>query len=161
MAAMPQDAMDAPSHSEDVRPESDTAPGSDVAPGSNGVPGRGLFLSRVLRRRCPQCGEGPLFTSYAKLAQTCSVCELRFRRESGSMTGSMYLSAAVTQVFAVLLLLVWIFWTDWSASFFLWLAMPLVFAACVAFLPISMCLWVAVEYTVDVSNGEDWARPRL
>ena len=160
MAAMSKDAMDASAHSDNVHPDSKERAESPSIGGDAVATGYGLFVRRVLRRRCPQCGDGPLFTSYAKLAETCSSCGLRYRRESGSMTGSMYLAAATTQIFAVLLLLFWIFWTDWSEGFFLAIAMPLVLAVCVAFLPISMALWVAVEFAVDVSNGEDWARPR-
>ena len=31
-------------------------------------------LLRGLRRRCPNCGEGAMFTGYLKVADTCPVC---------------------------------------------------------------------------------------
>jgi len=121
---------------------------------------RPTVLRRVLARRCPQCGKGELFRRYARLAESCSVCALVFRREQGAQTGSMYMTAAVTQVFAALLIgLAWIF-TDWSVPVFLAVSLPLALVFCFAFLPVSQALWCGIEYVTDVANGEDWARPR-
>jgi len=121
---------------------------------------RPIVLRRVLARCCPQCGEGRLFLRYARLRESCSVCGLVFRREQGAQTGSMYLTAAVTQVFAALLIgLAWIF-TDWTVSVFLAVSLPLALVFCFAFLPVSQAFWCGVEYVTDVHNGEDWARPR-
>lgn len=122
--------------------------------------GRVLFARRVLHRRCPQCGEGALFTSYATLAKTCDRCNLVYRREQGAMTGSMYLSAGLTEVFAALLALVLFFATDWSIAISLAVAIPLVIAFAFWWFPYAAGLWVAIEYSVDVSNHEAWARPR-
>lgn len=35
----------------------------------------GRSLHRGLRRRCPNCGQGPLFTGYLRVAAACSRCE--------------------------------------------------------------------------------------
>ena len=43
-----------------------------------------------------------------------------------------YLSAAVTQVFAAVVLILWLALTDWPGSTFLWVAIPCVAAFCVA-----------------------------
>ena len=126
-----------------------------VAPGD-----RALFLRRVLRKRCPQCGEGPLFRGFARLNLGCALCGLVFRRESGSQTGSMYLSAAVSEVFAAAVALALFFLTPWSFAVELALGIAFVLAFSYAFLPLSIALWTAVEYLVDVSNGESWTSPR-
>jgi uncharacterized protein (DUF983 family) len=133
---------------------------SDIPSGP--LPGwKRYVLRRVLRKRCPQCGRGELFARFARLHASCSVCGLVYRREQGAMTGSMYLSAAVTECFAVALLLVaWLWVDDWSTSRFLVVALPLVVGFSWLFLPRSMALWVAVEYSIDLSNGEEWARFR-
>ena len=121
---------------------------------------KATILRRVLRGRCPQCGAGALFTRRARLGGSCGDCGLVYRREPGAMTGSMYLSAAVTQVFAAGLLFAGFLLTDWTLPVFLLVALPLAVAFCVWFLPRSMALWVAVEYMTDLANGESWARPR-
>ena len=125
------------------------------------LPGdRALFFRRALRRRCPQCGVGPLFRRFARLHERCGECALLFRRESGSQTGAMYLSAAVTEIVAAATALALFFFTDWSTPVALGVGVAIVLAFCYAFLPLSMALWTAIEYSTDVSNGESWAAPR-
>lgn len=117
-------------------------------------------LARVLRKRCPQCGEGSLFVTYARLYERCASCELVYRREQGAMTGSMYLSAAVTQIFgAIVIAAVWLL-ADWSTATSIAVGVVLVGAFCVLFQPYSMALWVLVEYLTDVGNRESWVEPR-
>jgi len=121
---------------------------------------RRLVLGRVLRRRCPQCGAGPLFRAYARLLPACESCGLLYRREPGAQTGSMYLTAAVSEVFAALLIgLLW--WLcDWSSAGFIALAAPLVLVFCAAFLPLAQALWVGIEYATDLEGREPWTRLR-
>jgi uncharacterized protein (DUF983 family) len=115
---------------------------------------------RALRRRCPQCGEGRLFRGYARLEGACAVCGLVYRREAGAQTGSMYMTAAVTQVVAATVIaLAWIL-TDMGLGTFLLISVPLVLGFCLWFLPVSQSLWVAIEYVTDVNNGEEWVQPR-
>jgi uncharacterized protein (DUF983 family) len=121
---------------------------------------RGLFFGRVLRKKCPQCGKGELFVRWAKLEDRCSVCGLVYRRESGSMIGSMYLSAIATELFAMAVVLVIFFATSWSLWTMIAVGLALHFAFAAWFLPRSMAIWVAVEYATDVGNGEWWAKPR-
>lgn len=74
------------------------------------------------------------------------------------MTGQMYLSAAVTELFAVLLIgVIWL-GTDWGPGLSLAVAVPLAVAFAFAFLPVASALWAAIEYLTDVASGEPWAR---
>ena len=126
-----------------------------------GIELRRRVLRRVLgSRACPQCGEGRLFRSWARLEERCTACELVFRREAGAMTGSMYATAVVTEIFAALLIgLAWIF-TDWTTPVFIAVAIPTVLAFSALALPACQAFWVAVEYLTDVGNDEPWVRPR-
>jgi hypothetical protein len=72
----------------------------------------------------------------------------------------MYVSAAVTEVFAAAVALGLFFLTDWSVATGLLVGGALVLGFCYAFLPVSIALWTAVEYAADVGNGEPWAAPR-
>jgi uncharacterized protein (DUF983 family) len=118
-------------------------------------------LRRVLTSRtCPQCGTGRLFRSWAKLEERCASCGLVYRREPGSMTGSMYSTAVVTEIFAALLIgLAWVL-TDWSTAVFIAVAVPLVLVFSALVLPLCQAFWVGIEYLTDVGNGESWIRPR-
>ena len=116
------------------------------------------FVKRAWQRRCPRCGSGALFERRFRLAQSCSDCDLVFRREAGAMTGQMYLTAVVTEILAALLVLAIFFGTDWGTGLSIAVAVPLVLGFSYWFLPRGMALWVAVEFMTDVGNREPWVR---
>ena len=94
------------------------------------------------------------------MAPSCAVCGHVFRREAGAQTGSMYVTATVTQVFAVLLIgVVWLT-SDLSTGWAIALCVPPVLAFCFLFLPYSQAFWVGVEYLSDLHNGEAWVKLR-
>ena len=121
---------------------------------------RRAALLRSLRLACPQCGRGRVPASFGRVAERCAECGLVFRREEGALTGSMYLTAVVSQVFAVLLILLVRTLTDWSVALSIGVSVPLVLAFCYLSLPFAQTFWVGVEYSTDVANGEDWVDPR-
>jgi uncharacterized protein (DUF983 family) len=113
-------------------------------------------FARALRLACPRCGARALFRRWARLAARCPGCGLVLRRESGAQTGSMYVSAAVTELFAVLVIAaLWFLW-PWGVASGLAVGIPVVLGFSYAFLPWSMALWVAAEYATDVANREPW-----
>jgi uncharacterized protein (DUF983 family) len=118
------------------------------------------YLRRALSRRCPRCGVGPLFRGTFRLHDSCSECSLVFRREAGSMTGQMYISAAVTEVFAAILVLLVFFCTDWGPAVSIAVGVPIVVGFSYWFLPKAIGLWVAIEFMTDVGNREPWVVPR-
>lgn len=65
------------------------------------------------------------------------------------MTGQMYLSAVVTEIFAALLIFALFFLTDLSRGAALSIGLPLVVGFSYAILPSSMGVWVAVEFLSD------------
>lgn len=97
---------------------------------------------------------------YARLRETCDVCGLVYRREQGAMTGAMYLSAIVTEIFAALLVLVIFFGTSFDKTQALLVSLPLLLAFAAWWLPRSIALWTAIEYATDVGNREPWTQPR-
>jgi hypothetical protein len=72
----------------------------------------------------------------------------------------MYVSAAVTELFAAAVAVGLFLLTDWGVVAGLAVGGPLVLGFCYAFLPVSIAFWSAVEYAADVGNGEPWAAPR-
>ncbi len=117
-----------------------------------------LLLRRALAKRCPRCGGRGLFRSWARLVDRCPNRDLVLRREPGAQTGSMYLTATVTEVVAAgMVALVWVL-TDWDVTTFLAVSVPLVLLFSFWFLPCAQALWVAIEFATDVANGEEWAR---
>jgi uncharacterized protein (DUF983 family) len=131
-------------------------PGSDPSPPLSNAQWRS-FVARAWRGRCPRCGKAPLFERAFRLHRDCVACGLVYRRESGAMTGQMYLSAAVTELLAAALALGIFFATDWSAATGLLVTLPIVAAFSYWFLPKAMALWVAVEFMTDLGNREPWS----
>ena len=121
---------------------------------------RKVFALRAWRGRCPQCGVGRLFAGYARLRERCPSCGLVYRREQGAMTGAMYVSTVVSELFAAALAVLLFLATDWSAAVAVPVGIALVVVFSYLWLPRAMALWVAVEYATDVSNGESWVSPR-
>jgi len=120
-----------------------------------------LCTRRVLRKCCPQCGVGKLFARRFRLAERCGHCGLVYRRAPGAQTGSMYMCAAVTEIFAALLILLVFVFTDWTPAFAMAVGIPIVLVFSYAFLPYSMALWVGADYLTDVGNREWWAQVRV
>lgn len=112
------------------------------------------ILKAALRRRCPACREGRIFASFLRLRRSCPSCHWVVEREPGAVTGAMYLISIVSQLFAVLLLvLLWLL-TDWSPVIKIAVAVPTIVVFSLVALPLTKSLWVAVEYATDVAAGE-------
>jgi uncharacterized protein (DUF983 family) len=68
------------------------------------------LLMRALRRRCPVCGRGAMFSSHFKINKICPVCNVTFWRDPGEVLGAMYFDWAVAMATFLLLwgLLAWL-----------------------------------------------------
>ncbi|MHC5111104.1 MAG: DUF983 domain-containing protein [Planctomycetota bacterium] len=64
------------------------------------------LLWRGLRQRCPQCGNGRVFTRWHTVREHCSECGLDLDSREGNTWAFMYISTAgLTGVFFVIMLL--------------------------------------------------------
>jgi len=67
-------------------------------------------LARILRARCPRCGEGPVFERGFLRAQKCSCCEWEFERGQGFWIGGsevhMFASYGISVVLFIPLLII-------------------------------------------------------
>lgn len=140
----------------------DGTPGASLAgdvpsrPDETRRPGIARALWRGWRRRCPRCAHDDLFATYFRLREACPRCGLVTRREAGAWTGQMYLSAAVTQVVAAVLMVAAFLLTDWPLLVSLSVLLPVVVGFCYWTLPRFMATWAAIEYLTDRANREEW-----
>ena len=65
----------------------------------------GEAISRGLRKRCPNCGRGKVFSSFFRLNTNCSECGFRFEREPGYWTGAIAMNIAFVEVWVAILIL--------------------------------------------------------
>ena len=63
------------------------------------MPSWKTVVTRGLRRRCPQCGEGPLFTRFNVLHERCRVCQLRYLPNQGDLFGYLFVLDRVLFLF--------------------------------------------------------------
>lgn len=110
------------------------------------------MLRRGFARRCPNCGNGKLFDSWFHIRTSCDHCGLNVDRERGFVTGAMYLSAVVTEIFSALLFLAFLI-PDWTTQTRLMIGLPAVGLFALWFFPYSKSLWMAVDFWTDVSCG--------
>ncbi len=61
------------------------------------------ILRRILRLRCPQCGNGRIFRSHFVRANACSHCGWRFEREAGFWVGGAEVHMFLSYGLSVLL----------------------------------------------------------
>jgi uncharacterized protein (DUF983 family) len=110
-------------------------------------PSRGLMLWRGLRRKCPRCGGGKLFTHWFRMVPDCPVCNLHFEREPGYWVGAIAISTMVVGILFTIVLVVFSAATvpDIPWVTLLMAELPLMGLGPIAFYPFSKTLWVAFD----------------
>ena len=59
------------------------------------------IMGTTLRLRCPNCGQGRIFTGLFKMNKTCPVCGVRFEREDGESVGGKYINLALAELVTI------------------------------------------------------------
>jgi len=110
-------------------------------------PSRGLMLWRGLRRKCPRCGSGKLFTGWFRMVADCPVCKLHFEREPGYWVGAIAISTTVVGILFTIVLVAFSAATvpDIPWVTLLLIELPLMALGPIAFYPYSKTLWVAFD----------------
>lgn len=109
-------------------------------------------LRRGLRFRCPNCGEGRVFSSFFKMRDECEVCGLSFQPESGYYAGAMYLDYALSAAVFLVVFIPSLFLPELTHLTYvekniLWIAFGT--ALCLGFSRPSYSLWLAVDYWIS------------
>ena len=113
------------------------------------------LLLRGLKLKCPRCGDGHLYASWARMQPRCEVCGLHFLRGPGYYLGSTYLNYGLTAGIITATFLIGRIAFGISSRQLLW---PLM-AFCVIF-PIlifrhARALWLALDCQFDSSVLQD------
>ncbi|HKI70184.1 MAG TPA: hypothetical protein VKA67_11385, partial [Verrucomicrobiae bacterium] len=53
------------------------------------IPKLRTLLGRGCRKKCPQCGQGPLFIHWIKMHRNCSKCGLHYLPDQGDLWGPL------------------------------------------------------------------------
>jgi uncharacterized protein (DUF983 family) len=109
-------------------------------------------LKSGLRFRCPNCGDGRLFSSFFKIRDECPVCGLSFYPESGYYAGAMYLDYALAAAVFLAVFVPSLFLPDFTHLSYLqknilWVIFGTVL--CLGFARPSYSLWLAIDYWIS------------
>lgn len=87
----------------------------------------GETLRRGWQRRCPRCGEGPLFRRGITAYERCSECHLLYQRNYGDTLGFMIITDRIPILFGIAAVYFGFSSTSWvvATAFFAALAIPL------------------------------------
>lgn len=117
------------------------------------------MLTRGIRKRCPACGSGHLFTGYFNLVERCPGCGLRLHRHEGQMTGDIGVNTVVTLVLMFFVLLGAVFGLGSSVPIgrVIVIGGVVVLGFPVFFLPYSKTIWLAIDVAThpDAVNATD------
>lgn len=106
-----------------------------------------MNYTSMLKRTCPKCQKGHMFTGWFKMNANCPVCGMKFEREAGYYTGAMFISWFF-QVFIVGPVCLTMMFT----GFPLWQTLLVSAALLVIFTPLffqySRVIWLYLDFTI-------------
>src|SRR5215469_16144924 len=115
-----------------------------------------VLIKRALRRRCPVCGRGRIFSSHFRMNRTCPRCHVVFWKDPGESLGAMYLDYAVATVAFLVAWLVVAFATHLPDAAQLAILCAVAVGAVVVAYPWTRSAWTVLVY---LSGGIE--RPRM
>lgn len=113
------------------------------------------LIYRALKLRCPKCGVGKMYQSFAKMNDRCSNCDLRILRAGGYYLGSVYINYGITAATMTVIFIILKVGFKLPMQTIIW---PL-FAFCLIF-PVlifhhARALWLAIDCQLDRSVMDD------
>jgi uncharacterized protein (DUF983 family) len=113
----------------------------------------GQLLRNALKRRCPNCGQGPVLARWPNnMLVSCPICGLSYFRESGYYIGGMIITYGLTLAVVIPLFLFTLFLPDVnSISDNVKLAAWILFAVplSLVFMPYAYSLWLSLDFWID------------
>jgi len=100
-------------------------------------------LSCGMKRICPACKKGKMFSTYFKMNATCPICGVRYEREPGEYIVAMYINIFTTEILFITGYLILNKYVDWAAwtQVSIWAIFNITFP--LWFYPRSKALWAA------------------
>jgi uncharacterized protein (DUF983 family) len=133
-------------------------------PRDNGTRARAV-IGRALRRHCPYCGAGDIFTSWWTLRERCPACHVSFVREDGYFLGAYALNLVFAEFLGLGLALYLLFGTrlrDLPMGWQMVLAAALASFSPILLFPYARTLWMALDliFNPPGENPERYLRGR-
>jgi uncharacterized protein (DUF983 family) len=114
------------------------------------------ILLRGIKRRCPRCGEGPLFRRGIAVHERCSACHLLYQRDRGDL----WFFTIITDRIPIMALIIALYFgirpSTMTATLILFAAAAL---PVIATIRERQGLALALDYIVRVRSGDPTALP--
>ncbi|MCC6805139.1 MAG: DUF983 domain-containing protein [Anaerolineae bacterium] len=118
----------------------------------------------VFRLRCPNCGQGRIFTGLFAMNKTCPYCGVRFERESGESVGGMYFNLVAAELLTMggFFTVNALFEPPFIPHLTFWIVFNIVFIA--LFYRHARSLWIGTSYLTggvyaDPDDEREYQRP--
>jgi uncharacterized protein (DUF983 family) len=121
-----------------------------------------LLFWRALRLRCPNCGQGRLFTSWFRIRPRCPVCGLKVERgEEGYQVGSYMFNIILAELLfaAVFIGVVALTWPTPPWTLLEYGGIALMVIAPFVFFPFSKTLFLAFDLVFRPAARDELAHP--
>ncbi len=105
------------------------------------------MLGRATARRCPRCGSGGIFSTWAALNEHCTTCGFKFEREPGYWVGALIVNMAVSLLVFLVTLVggIVLTWPDPPWNLLSALTIGVMLLVPIVFYPWSKSIWMAIE----------------
>jgi uncharacterized protein (DUF983 family) len=117
-----------------------------------------LLFVRAIRRRCPNCGGGPIFDSYFRIRKRCPICRLPLERgEEGYQVGAyMFNIVAAELVFVALFVGIMLAtWPNPPWNLLLYGGVVLIILMSILFYPFSKTIFLAFDLLFRPATPEE------
>ena len=116
-----------------------------------------LQWGRLLRMRCPYCGNTPLMTTWFQFQRGCRPCNYRFERELGYFTGAswMVMFPMVALVGFIMAAALLVLFPHLDALLVAALCSIAMIGMGVGVMPLSMALWLYIDHVIHPLHSDD------
>jgi uncharacterized protein (DUF983 family) len=119
---------------------------------SSGLPRVTALLGRAVKRQCPECGAGGIFTNWFTIKDACPNCGYVFAREGGYFLGAYALNLVAAEFITVALLIAFLIKTDYHWVVLEAIFIPMAIILPLVFFPYSRMLWMALDLSFTHEN---------
>jgi uncharacterized protein (DUF983 family) len=112
---------------------------------AHGWPRLQVLLARAIRRQCPECGGGDIFSGWLTIKDACPHCGYVFAREGGYFLGAYALNLIVAEFIPVALMIGLLIWSDLDWVVLELILIPLAVLLPFVFFPFARTFWMALD----------------
>ena len=123
-----------------------------TAPAGDASPPLTTLLARGARKRCPHCGEGPLFKRLNIMHERCAACGLQYLEDQGDLFGYLFVLDRVLFVVPLIGMVFLRLWVPNATWFYVVWAVAM--AALIFTLPQRTGISIAVDYWMRLRRAE-------